>query len=54
MRTCADGSHRHRRNRVVFTRDLVHAMPLLSGDKADIVPRTARSVPPPNPSEHAL
>lgn len=51
---CPDGSHLDRRDRVAFTRDLVHAMPLLSGDKADIVPRTARSVPPPNPSEHAL
>lgn len=51
---CPDGSHLDRRERVAFTRDLVHAMPLLSGDRADVVPGPARSVPPPDPSEHAL
>ncbi|UPG84817.1 hypothetical protein L2Y94_16045 [Luteibacter aegosomatis] len=50
---CPDGSHLDQRDRVAFTRDLVHAMPLLKGGNADVVPRAARSAPSPASLEHA-
>ncbi|KAF1009590.1 MAG: hypothetical protein GAK28_00230 [Luteibacter sp.] len=48
---CPDGSHLDRRARVAFTRDLVHAMPLLSGGAAGNGRRSPRAMPP-SPSEH--
>lgn len=50
---CPDGSHLDLRDRVAFTRDLVHAMPLLSGGSADVVPRTAGEASPSPGPEHA-